>query len=171
MSQRVLVEKLPNPSEDAITCLFYCFSDAGGDAKDRADYQIGCIVVSSIANPRWMPGYKIEVVETELDLLNSLVDMVRDWDPDILAGWQVQTLSWGYIDARGRNYGLEISEEMARVSNNHGRKAGSERWDETHGSNFHVIQGYDSDRMVSVWDSLQGGQASELLGRQDCYGP
>ncbi|QRV90977.1 DNA polymerase family B [Ceratobasidium sp. AG-Ba] len=150
-------ELLPNPSEDGITCLFYCFSDAGGDAEDRADYQTGCIVVSSIANPRWIPGYKTEVVETELDLLNSLVDMVRDWDPDILAGWQVQTLSWGYIDARGRNYGLEISEEMARVSNNHGRKAGSERWDETHGSSFHVV----GRHVLNVWRIMRSEQALE----------
>lgn len=99
---------LPNPSEDEISCLFYCFSESGGDAEDRADYQSGCIVVSPaepLADRRWIPGYTIETVSTELDLLNSLIDLVRDWDPDILAGWQVQTASWGYIEARCRMFG------------------------------------------------------------------
>jgi DNA polymerase zeta len=59
-----------------------------------------------LADPRWMPGYKIEVVSTELDLLNVLIDIVRDCDPDILAGWQVQTASWGYIEARCQTIGM-----------------------------------------------------------------
>lgn len=99
---------LPNPSEDEISCLFYCFSEAGGDAEDRSDYQSGCIVLSPaepLADRRWIPGYTIETASTELDLLNSLIDLVRDWDPDILAGWQVQTASWGYIEARCRIFG------------------------------------------------------------------
>ncbi|KAG9104750.1 DNA polymerase zeta [Ceratobasidium sp. 370] len=150
-------ELLPNPSEDEVSCLFYCFSDSGGDAEDRADYQSGCIVVSPVADPRWIPGYKIETVETELDLLNSLIDMVRDWDPDILAGWQVQTASWGYIEARGRSYGLDISEEIARVSANHGRKARSERWDETHGASFHVV----GRHVLNVWRIMRSEQALE----------
>ncbi|KAG8744421.1 DNA polymerase zeta [Ceratobasidium sp. 414] len=148
-------ELLQNPSEDEISCLFYCFSDSGGDSEDRADYQSGCVVVSPVADPRWIPGYRIETVETELDLLNSLIDMVRDWDPDILAGWQVQTASWGYIEARGRSYGLDISEEIARVSANHGRKAGSERWDETHGASFHVV----GRHVLNVWRVMRSEQA------------
>lgn len=103
---------LPNPSEDEIACLFYCYSDSGGDAEDQADYQTGCIVVcpeQPLVDPRWIPSYKVEIVSTELDLLNALIDLVRDWDPDILAGWQVQTASWGYIDARCHNIGLCFS--------------------------------------------------------------
>ncbi|KAG8686231.1 DNA polymerase zeta, partial [Ceratobasidium sp. 395] len=150
-------ELLPNPSEDEISCLFYCFSDSGGDADDRVDYQSGCIVVSPTVDPRWMPAYKVEVVESELDLLNSLIDMVRDWDPDILAGWQVQTASWGYIEARGRSYGLEMSEEIARVSTNHGGYARSERWDETHGASFHVV----GRHVLNVWRIMRSEQALE----------
>ncbi|KAG9128322.1 DNA polymerase zeta [Ceratobasidium sp. 392] len=148
-------ELLPNPSEDEIACLFYCFSDTGGDADDRAGYQSGCIVIPSAVDPRWVPGYKVEVVESELDLLNSLIDIVRDWDPDILAGWQVQTASWGYIEARSRSYGLDMSEEIARVSSNHGRKGGSERWDETHGASFHVI----GRHVLNVWRIMRSEQA------------
>lgn len=100
---------LPNPSEDEVSCLFYSFSDSGGDAENRADYETGCIVVcpeEPLVDTRWIPGYQIEIVSTELDLLNALIDLVREWDPDILVGWQVQTASWGYIEARCQTIGV-----------------------------------------------------------------
>ncbi|KAG8688934.1 DNA polymerase zeta [Ceratobasidium sp. 423] len=149
----------PNPAEDEITCLFYSHSESGGDAEDRADYQSGCIVVSSdqppLVDPRWIPGYKIEIVSTELDLLNALIDLVREFDPDILAGWQVQTASWGYIDARCQSTGLILSEEIARVSSNHGHKPGSEQWDERHGASFRVV----GRHVLNVWRIMRSEQS------------
>ncbi|CUA77435.1 DNA polymerase zeta subunit [Rhizoctonia solani] len=150
---------LPNPAEDAITCLFYSHSESGGDAEDRADYQSGCIVVCPdqppLVDPRWIPGYKIEVVSTELDLLNALIDLVREFDPDILAGWQVQTASWGYIDVRCHSTGLVLSEEIARVSSNHGHKPGSEQWDYRHGASFHVV----GRHVLNVWRIMRYEQS------------
>ncbi|CAE6520675.1 unnamed protein product [Rhizoctonia solani] len=150
---------LPNPAEDGITCLFYSHSESGGDAEDRADYQSGCIVVCPdqppLVDPRWIPGYKIEIVSTELDLLNALIDLVRDFDPDILAGWQVQTASWGYIDARCHSIGLVLSEEIARVSSNHGHKPGSEQWDERHGASFRVV----GRHVLNVWRIMRSEQS------------
>ncbi|KAJ1311572.1 hypothetical protein OPQ81_010055 [Rhizoctonia solani] len=150
---------LPNPAEDEITCIFYSHSESGGDAEDRADYQSGCIVVcpdqSPLVDPRWIPGYKIEIVSTELDLLNALIDLVRDFDPDILAGWQVQTASWGYIDVRCQSIGLILSEEIARVSSNHGHKPGSEQWDEKHGASFRVV----GRHVLNVWRIMRSEQS------------
>ncbi|CAE6411247.1 unnamed protein product [Rhizoctonia solani] len=150
---------LPNPTEDEITCLFYSHSESGGDAEDRVDYQSGCIVVSPDqpppVDPRWIPGYKIEIVSTELDLFNALIDLVREFDPDILAGWQVQTASWGYIDARCQSTGLILSEEIARVSSNHGHKPGSEQWDERHGASFRVV----GRHVLNVWRIMRSEQS------------
>ncbi|KAH7345127.1 hypothetical protein B0J17DRAFT_712735 [Rhizoctonia solani] len=150
---------LPNPTEDEITCLFYSHSESGGDAEDRVDYQSGCVVVSPdqppLVDPRWIPGYKIETVSTELDLLNALIDLVREFDPDILAGWQVQTASWGYIDARCHSMGLVLSEEVARVSSNHGHKPGSEQWDDRHGASFRVV----GRHVLNVWRIMRSEQS------------
>ncbi|CAE7105599.1 unnamed protein product, partial [Rhizoctonia solani] len=149
----------PNPAEDGITCLFYSHSESGGDAEDRVDYQSGCIVVCPdqphSIDPRWIPGYKIEIVSTELDLLNALIDLVREFDPDILAGWQVQTASWGYIDARCHSTGLVLSEEIARVASDHGHKLGSEQWDERHGASFHVV----GRHVLNVWRVMRSEQS------------
>jgi DNA polymerase zeta len=44
----------------------------------------------------------IDEEDSELDLINRLVDIVRDFDPDILAGYEVQSASWGYVIERSR---------------------------------------------------------------------
>jgi len=41
-----------------------------------------------------------------LDLITRLTDIVRRYDPDILAGYEVQSSSWGYVIERARlHYG------------------------------------------------------------------
>lgn len=50
-------------------------------------------------------NWHFEVHSTELDLVNRLIDIVLELDPDILLGWEVQTSSWGYLNARANNYG------------------------------------------------------------------
>lgn len=44
--------------------------------------------------------YTIEVVDDEIDLINALVDRVREWDPEILTGFDVLKDSWGYFVER-----------------------------------------------------------------------
>lgn len=56
-------------------------------------------------NAQRLPSLKAEFVETELDVLNVIIDRVVQLDPDIIAGWEVQAASWGYLSARGRAYG------------------------------------------------------------------
>lgn len=36
-------------------------------------------------------------VPTERDMMNSLINMIEQHNPDILVGWEVETLSWGYV--------------------------------------------------------------------------
>lgn len=45
---------------------------------------------------------EVQIEYSEFDLINSLVDIVRTLDPDILTGWEVQSSSWGYIIERAR---------------------------------------------------------------------
>jgi DNA polymerase zeta len=47
-------------------------------------------------------GLNIDEEDSELDLINRLTDIVRKYDPDILAGYEVQSSSWGYVIERAR---------------------------------------------------------------------
>lgn len=45
-------------------------------------------------------------VATEQDALNSLVKLIERYNPDILLGWEVEALSWGYIFQRAFHLGF-----------------------------------------------------------------
>ncbi len=67
----------------------------------------GVIIVGNpLLDIRALRDIPSQVVDTELDLLNTLVDLVLDLDPDVISGWEVQSSSWGYLGARGQQYGL-----------------------------------------------------------------
>lgn len=50
----------------------------------------------------------IQYVESEEDLLNNLVTLIRHCDPDILIGWEVEFSSWGYIFQRASHIGFKL---------------------------------------------------------------
>jgi DNA polymerase zeta len=57
---------------------------------------VGC------SNLRLSSSAIVDEEDSELDLINRLTDIVREFDPDILAGYEVQSSSWGYIIERAR---------------------------------------------------------------------
>lgn len=72
-----------------------------------SDVRKGIIVVGdALLGSRVLRDIPSQVVATELDLLNTVVDVVLDFDPDVVCGWEIQSSSWGYIDARGQKYGM-----------------------------------------------------------------
>jgi len=56
-------------------------------------------------NAKRLRAANIESFQTELDLLNGVIDLTVDLDPDIVVGWDVQTTSWGFLEARGKTLG------------------------------------------------------------------
>ncbi len=100
---------LPDPGTDPVVALFYAFYDPNCQRVDNdAPFQCktGVIVVkNSEFDPKKLRNWQLEVVDTELDLLNKLVDLMQELDPDIVTGWEVQVASWGYLRARASTYG------------------------------------------------------------------
>lgn len=60
-------------------------------------------------------GIVPEGAVSELDLLHSIVDRVRLFDPDILSGWEVQSSSWGYVSKRMANYHRESLSSLRQL--------------------------------------------------------
>ena len=48
-------------------------------------------------------GIPCHYVDSELDLFNWVVDTVKAWDPDVLAGWELHNSSWGYLASRAES--------------------------------------------------------------------
>lgn len=81
--------------------MFYTFQTAEEEPTIR---RVLCVESLQINIGR-LRDMTLEVFSSELDLINSLVDIIIDLDPDILVGWDVQNSSWGYLSARARSFG------------------------------------------------------------------
>lgn len=53
-------------------------------------------------------------VATEQDMFNSLIKLIEQHNPDILVGWEVEALSWGYIFQRA--FHLNLNNFPIRIS-------------------------------------------------------
>lgn len=56
----------------------------------------------------------ISYVITEQDVFDALIKLIEQHDPEILVGWEVETLSWGYIFQRASH--LSLSNFSLRIS-------------------------------------------------------
>ena len=58
---------------------------------------------------------KINIVRNEEELFRELISIVRIKDPDILMGYEIQRNSIGYIIARAKFLGIDLSQELSKV--------------------------------------------------------
>lgn len=115
---------MPNPEHDEIKCIFWCIQSDGEDFHSN-DTHIGIIVLSEgdISGHAISQQTSVEVDEesNELDLINRLVEIVRNYDPDILTGYEVHGGSWGYIIERAKTkYDYNVCEEISRTKSHWG---------------------------------------------------
>ena len=99
---------LPDPEKDELTAIFLCYQNEDASLPDTTihpKYHAGFIVVDSpqIRNGRLgLEGIPCHVVDSELDMINWMIDTVKLWDPDVLAGWELHNSSWGYLASRAQ---------------------------------------------------------------------
>lgn len=158
-----------------VAAVSWCFQDEYGPPPEgdrRAAFRSGILVVK---NPQFdrqrLRNVHIDEYDDELELIHSLVDLVHELDPDILAGWEVQRSSWGYLATRGREYGtlvirknaisiltifcsdLSVTELLSRAPHGSGH-AGSDNWSTRHTSNFKVT----GRHVLNVWRVMRAEQ-------------
>lgn len=59
--------------------------------------------------------WKISFVNNEEALLNALVTLITRTDPEILMGWEIETLSWGYVFQRASSLGINLLKRVSRI--------------------------------------------------------
>ena len=114
--------KVPDPGADEVAAVVYAHHISGSDTK-----QIGALAVQSPQlDQRRLRDMKLEILRNELDLLNRLIDLTVEIDPDILTGWEVQAGSWGYLEARAQTHGsgLDFLLQLPPLTNDGADRAG-----------------------------------------------
>lgn len=147
---------VPDPNEDAVAAIFWCIgSDDGGSGQSAS----GILALSDedgvAARIAKQVSVPVEHEQDELDLINRMVDIVREHDPDILTGFEVHNNSWGYLIERARvKYEYNLCDEFSRMkAQSHGRFGKeADRWGFTHTSTIRVT----GRHMINVWRAMRG---------------
>ncbi|KAJ7092735.1 hypothetical protein C8R44DRAFT_646516 [Mycena epipterygia] len=144
--------KAPVQELDEIVAAFYSFQSI-----ETSVFYCGIIIVDakSTRKPSFRDS-KINVVSTELDLLNQIVDIVVELDPDIVVGWEIQAASWGYLNERGHQYGLDISDLICRAPVK--RSGGKDQWGMRHTSTFKVA----GRHVLNLWRIMRVEQTLNI---------
>ncbi|KAL4069612.1 hypothetical protein V8B97DRAFT_2024397 [Scleroderma yunnanense] len=144
-------DRLPDPSVDEIAAVFYALGD---DNPNSGLFHQGILALECEQfNPQRLRCFPLEISTSELELINRFIDIVIDLDPDIVLGWEVQVASWGYLSARGNQYGLDVAELISRApSNNSGND--NDRWGEQSTSTFKVT----GRHVFNVWRIMRSEQ-------------
>lgn len=136
--------KVPDANVDGIVAIFFALGD---DDIHSVFHERGILAVKNAQlDPRRIRDLPLEIVADELELLNRMVDLVVEFDPDIIVGWDVQSASWGYLNARGNHYGFDIGELISRAPSKN-TAAGNHQWSQRTTTTFKVT----GRHVFNVW--------------------
>lgn len=153
-------ELYPDSNIDEIAALFWAFQSPNSDEWDNdKELVCGSIFVCSpdepmeAAHKKYQSACKfsIEMAEDELELINLLTEVVREYDPDILGGFEVNSSSWGYVIDRGKKgHDIDLCNILSRVKDQ-GHGAVGDKWGNTHTSSIAVT----GRHVLNVWRILR----------------
>jgi DNA polymerase zeta len=148
---------VPDPKEDEIQAIFWCIQGEEDGQEGRPRAGIVCLSEEGGIAERIAKQVPVEVEyeDYELGLINRVVDIVRQFDPDILTGYEVHNGSWGYlIERAGVKYEYDLCDEISRMkSQSHGRFGkDADRWGFTHTSTIRVT----GRHMINIWRAMRG---------------
>lgn len=153
---------VPNPERDEIACVFWCIQSDDQNLELNGINEgthVGIIALSTggglARKIAQHSNAEVEEQESELDVINRMVDIVREHDPDIITGYEVHGGSWGYMIERARcQYDYNLCDEFSRMkSQSHGRFGKeNDRWGFNHTSTIRVT----GRHMINIWRAMRG---------------
>jgi DNA polymerase zeta len=147
----------PDPEKDEVSLVVWCIADE----QMVEETKMGIVVLNKDESDlperiQKIVGNEIEVAseEVEIDLINRMVDIVREYDPDILTGFEVHNNSWGYLIERARLvHEFNLPDEFSRMkSQSHGRFGkDADRWGFTHTSTVRIT----GRHTINIWRAMR----------------
>ncbi|KAJ8934362.1 hypothetical protein NQ314_013403 [Rhamnusium bicolor] len=123
----------PNPEYDSVRAIFYSVLNDVPENHPKATKAKGVIAINSLplspgtTKVPILDGAGIDCdiiyVDSEDNLFNEFLKVINYWDPDIIAGYEIEMLSWGYLIERAYVLGMNIKPLLARTKgSSHTRK-------------------------------------------------
>lgn len=152
---------VPNPEEDEVQCIFWCLQlDENGPESNKVAEatRVGVVVISEDGEMAKTIAKQVAVEVqqelSELDLIIRMVEIVRNYDPDILTGYEVHGGSWGYLIERARlKYEYNLCDEFSRMkAQSHGRFGkDNDKWGFNNTSTIRVT----GRHMINIWRAMR----------------
>ncbi|RCK64703.1 DNA polymerase zeta catalytic subunit [Candida viswanathii] len=151
-------EKLSvDPLRDPVSLIVYSFDDAN-HMFGHCTFKSGILIFNRSGGDKKLIerlsvllGKHIEAFDNEMEMLAKLVTLVELFDPDILSGYEVNSMSWGYLVERSREvFDLNLMANLSRGNFKSNGKFG-DRWGYTHTSNIEI----SGRHMLNVWRILR----------------
>ncbi|KAM0130178.1 hypothetical protein ACHAO1_008056 [Botrytis cinerea] len=149
---------VPNPEEDEIQCIFFCFQE-DDNGIEGSPSKLGIAVLSADENnvaekiSNQVP-FEVHAETSELDLLVRIVEIVRECDPDILTGFEVHGGSWGYLIERARTkYDYDLCDEFSRMKDQSYGRFGkdNDKWGFDNTSTIRVT----GRHIINIWRAMR----------------
>lgn len=111
----------PDPQYDSIRAVFYSiYHDCAEIETITESIMINSIPVSPNKEKfNIMEGVGTDcsfvLVQSEEELLNKFIEKIRLYDPDILIGYEIEMLSWGFIIDRANTLGINYHSLLSRI--------------------------------------------------------
>lgn len=162
---------LPDPAHDEIVCIFYELHNDVPATDDETtsnhpallpQQASGILINETRHSIDRLPCQTITRVHSESALLMELVKLIRKWDPDIFAGYEIEMASWGYVIQRSQAIKFDLVPLISRIPSQ--RVAKFKPSDDENHSQHEEFIGFEYDSeyklhgriLLDVWRLLRG---------------
>ncbi|XP_038222862.1 DNA polymerase zeta catalytic subunit [Zerene cesonia] len=123
---KVRGDMCPDPALDDIKAVFVSITNNCPDNHFLAKQLTQVIVVDDSKTlkhfDRCIFNENVFYVNTELDIFDKIINLVKEHDPDIMCGYEIEMNSWGYVLERAQFLGIEIVKEISRITEKYRQK-------------------------------------------------
>lgn len=145
----------PDPVIDEIDAIFWKYDGQSYPFQGSDKQDSGIFINSkkekifeSVQNQK--SELNICLFDSELEMVKALMELVEITDPDILSGFELNSMSWGYIIERFRKfYDIDLTEALSRVILNKGKLGDS--WGIRHASGIRI----NGRHLLNVWRHMR----------------
>lgn len=113
----------PDPLQDPVQAIFYSILNDVPETNTKPRRFKGAVVVNTLDDGNKVPlldglGMACDIiyVDTEENLFKEFTNVMNYWDPDIVAGYEIEMLSWGYLIERGAALNISVKHNFGRTS-------------------------------------------------------
>lgn len=153
-------ELKPNPKDDPVSVIFYSFDDSNNMHSGSTELAAALVFLNGVdelivrgqlLSASTLLDMQIKCFTSEKDMVNELLRLIEEFDPDILSGYEINAASWGYLVERFQEaYDTNLLPKLSRATYKSNGKFG-DRWGYTHTSALRV----NGRHMLNIWRLLR----------------